>query len=65
MPDVDIIIEPERGRCIVSNVRMISKKQVEKAPNWHVVALVFGVGSGRANALCREWWIDPNTTETR
>jgi len=44
---------------------MISKKQVEKAPNWHVVALVFGVGSGRANALCREWWIDPNTTETR
>lgn len=65
MPDVDIIIEPERGRCIVSNIRMLAKKQVAKAPNWHVVAAAFGVGSGRANALCREWGLDPNTTECR
>ena len=65
MPDVDIIIGPERGRYIVSNIRMLAKRQVAKSPNWAVVSLAFGVGSGRANALCREWGIDPNTTDCR
>lgn len=63
MMDKGIILEEGRGRCIVINARTMAKKSMKDHPNWALVSHLFGVGSGRANALCREWGIDPNATD--
>lgn len=63
MSDPGIVLEDGRGRCIVSNARSMAKKSMKDHPNWAFVSILFGVGSGRANALCREWKLDPNSTD--
>lgn len=53
-------ISDDHLRCIVFNLRSLTKRSESTTPAWGVLSKLYGVGSTTAAALCRRAGIDPD-----
>ncbi|MGJ8514745.1 hypothetical protein R84865_001687 [Carnimonas sp. R-84865] len=50
---------------LIANCRRLSSQRCNNDPNWVFAMKLFGVGSNTAFEICRDWWIDPDSTKVQ